>query len=644
LKDRLPAGEEEKPRKSTPGGDGGWGITHFFSFAVLAAYFYTLMEWLFFITKPSFLDLLPWSARVQVLFVSAIPGALVVVLLSVTGLASTRLLTQFGANGSHHKTAIAGGVAILTMTVMLMIDNFTWTLFRYGIATARDYQSLLYLVSACLLFMALMFRISRVAHAGSYRRILTWTTVICLSVSVGFVLGALNKGAAFTRQTGSVYERDLPNILFFAADGIDAKNLAVYGYDRYTTPFADTLLSESLIVSSAFTNASRTTGAIMSMLTGRYPATTKVLFPPHALIGEHSFRHLPAILRGLGYRQIQESVRYYADSHDMNMRQAFDESNGRDINDPFNFFPSPIVLGLGSELHFIEKLWDRVKARVLHLTSIKKMDRVYEAVTQSAMVYGTPDKDRIDRVIQFATESNRPFFAHIHLMESHCCRPFKPRYRHFSNDHSKQSKENRTDYYDDVILDSDRELGRLVAALKDLGKWENTVLVYSSDHNIEWEVRHRIPLIMRFPGGRHRGTFGENASLLDVAPTILDYLAISKPDFMEGESLLSSANNPMDPIFSIGKLQRTHFHREGERLSRLVGEGPPLYGLTSLVMTICHRWYSLDINDSRVREGLVRHHPNPCKGPFPDDMAARRMMENHLKDRNFLLVNRSGQR
>ena len=90
--------------------------------------------------------------------------------------------------------------------------------------------------------------------------------------------------------------------------------------------------------------------------------------------------------------------------------------------------------------------------------------------------------------------------------------------------------------YDGGILYADGYLGRLIDLLRELGHWEETLLVVLSDHGEEfWDhgnVGHahtlfqelvHVPLLVRLPGDRHSGRRVEaTVRLIDVGPTILD--------------------------------------------------------------------------------------------------------------------------
>ncbi|MES2461764.1 MAG: sulfatase, partial [Armatimonadota bacterium] len=105
------------------------------------------------------------------------------------------------------------------------------------------------------------------------------------------------------------------------------------------------------------------------------------------------------------------------------------------------------------------------------------------------------------------------------------------------------------DGYDTGVWWADRHVGRIVERLKSLGIWEETAIIVSSDHGENqgelgiWGEHAtadagtcRIPMIVRWPGGR-KGT--EDNALrynLDLAPTLMDLLEGKKQPLWDGES------------------------------------------------------------------------------------------------------------
>src|SRR5512143_3600052 len=114
------------------------------SFAGWAVYAYVFMEWLFFATMPSFMSSMGWLERAGVLFLAAfVIGVPVVLLAGLLGLLSHRL------------AAIVPAI-VLALLALILLDNFTYTLFKVGIVTStgvwRAAYAVGFLVAAGLLW------------------------------------------------------------------------------------------------------------------------------------------------------------------------------------------------------------------------------------------------------------------------------------------------------------------------------------------------------------------------------------------------------------------------------------------------------------------------------------------------------------
>ncbi len=103
-------------------------------------------------------------------------------------------------------------------------------------------------------------------------------------------------------------------------------------------------------------------------------------------------------------------------------------------------------------------------------------------------------------------------------------------------------------YYQSVAR-LDQGVGRLIALLKEAGRWEDTLFIYISDNGIAfpgakttvYEPGIRLPCIVRNPYGEKRGVTSQAMiSWVDLAPTILDFAGAlpAKPPF-HGRSFLS---------------------------------------------------------------------------------------------------------
>ncbi len=161
--------------------------------------------------------------------------------------------------------------------------------------------------------------------------------------------------------------------------------------------------------------------------------------------------------------------------------------------------------------------------------------------------------------MKFITKNDQPFFLMVNYADAH--RPFikqdegLPRdpykkgdvdpltYFGFTDDNIEQQI---VDYYN-CIERLDEGIGILINALKKTGKYENTLIVYLSDHGAEflrgkmtpYEGGTRIPLLIKwndnFKAGQRRE---ELVSTIDLVPTFLEVAKIKCPKSLNGNSLL----------------------------------------------------------------------------------------------------------
>ena len=104
------------------------------------------------------------------------------------------------------------------------------------------------------------------------------------------------------------------------------------------------------------------------------------------------------------------------------------------------------------------------------------------------------------------------------------------------------------DYYA-VITHLDQQIGRIIERLEDLGEYENTIIVFSSDQGLAvgshglmgkqncYEHTLKVPLIFAGPGVE-AGESEAFAYLHDIYPTICDLVGAPVPDGLEGRSLV----------------------------------------------------------------------------------------------------------
>jgi hypothetical protein len=607
-----------------------WAIPSIF--AVFSAYLYVFSEWLFFATKPSMFSVLGPADQAAVAAIAPLFLVLpALAALLVLGAAGWLLRRWLGAPG---RILLVVPALALTATEILLVENFTYTLFGFNVGSFSGVGRFVYLSVFLFLFGWTLRALVQLARSRFLRERAK------LVVATAFALLALSAGAAALRaSSASVSEtaeaavaRQRPNVLVLASDGIRGRNMSAYGYGRDTTPFIRSLLDESRVFENHFTNSGSTTGAIGSLLSGKLPTQTRVISRPDVFAGGDAYEHLPAVLRTLGYRSGDFSVRHYADAYDLNLRDGFHYANSRSLTGMRGDLALPRSLRMAwpAESLFVEQSRERIEERVLHAAGLRVMTNPYAAVMQLHHTGRGTDRARVDDLLRFIEGGPEPFFAHVHLMGTHGAF-FHPRERVFSRE-SDAEKEWSEDGYDDAIRDFDRYVEEVVNFLARSGRLERTLLILNSDHGQEWSTTERLPLIIRFPGGAHAGRVEEITQRVDIAPTVLAAVGAGVPNWMAGVSLAAGELDPMRPVFVTDKGQVTNIGGWWQTPD----PSPPFYTLRALSLFRCQRWYRLDLVTSRMRSGEVSGYTAPCPNELlPSDDEARHALEGHLEEQGY---------
>ncbi len=134
------------------------------------------------------------------------------------------------------------------------------------------------------------------------------------------------------------------------------------------------------------------------------------------------------------------------------------------------------------------------------------------------------------------------------------------------------------DYYR-MVETVDKQIGRVLAALRSTGAVENTLIAFASDHGegmgahrwvqkaAFWEETIRVPLMFSGPGitTGHRST--DLVSLLDLLPTLCDYAGIPANPSFRGQSLRPSLEaKPQPREYITAHLRFRTEDREGRML------------------------------------------------------------------------------
>jgi iduronate 2-sulfatase len=156
-----------------------------------------------------------------------------------------------------------------------------------------------------------------------------------------------------------------------------------------------------------------------------------------------------------------------------------------------------------------------------------------------------------------------------------------------------------TQAYHACISFIDAQIGLTLDALKRTGRWDDTIVILTSDHGYQlgehfmwgkvtlFEVCDRIPLVIYAPGQTKPSTSSNGlVELIDLFPTIADLCAVTAPENLQGRSLLPMLQDPT----AAGKEVAYTVVSRGNKLGRAIRtdrwryakwpDGEELYDLT----------------------------------------------------------------
>ena len=323
---------------------------------------------------------------------------------------------------------------------------------------------------------------------------------------------------AFLLAAGCTDRPRLPNVILISLDTVRADHLSVYGYHRPNTPNLTRLAEEGVVFEQAFTPTPWTVPAHMSLFTSLYPSVHSIT---HLTPQSDMSKMLPEMLKNAGYQTAA--------------------------------FVAPVL----SEDYGFSKGYDHYfRAKRVRPADIM-VDRALEWLAQD------PSRPVIRKP---------PFFLFLHLFDAHhpyeppwpfdtaYVPAYRPNIREISHSHPyAQDKELSTEeltevvaLYDGEIAYTDFAIGRFLDELETLGLYDSSLIVVFGDHgegflehglmnhgNSVYDELIRIPLLVRFPGGRSAGTTVEEpVQLIDVTPTILREVGMEPLPAMQGSFLL----------------------------------------------------------------------------------------------------------
>lgn len=320
-----------------------------------------------------------------------------------------------------------------------------------------------------------------------------------------------------------------PSILLITVDALRPDHLSCYGYERMTSPHIDEVARQGIVFKQAIAPASVTIVSLASFMTSVYPQRHGIITQHLDLNKEITRPTITTTLKAKGYRTAV-------------------------------FLPKDSAIELAR--------WTRHEADYRFAYPLEDGLYDYSFLTQKIKEWVNGDKEK-------------PFFIWIHYRGVHAPYtapppysalfvgdrfynasrqvPFADNYQGWSGipKGSQLGTARQVDYYiaqyDGLLNYVDYHIGQLLGFLKGKSLYENTIIVISADHGEAFGEHNlyfahaftlydellKVPLIIRLPGGKFGGkAYAGQVKLIDVVPTIYEYLRWSIPGNRDGASLL----------------------------------------------------------------------------------------------------------
>lgn len=288
-------------------------------------------------------------------------------------------------------------------------------------------------------------------------------------------------------------------------DTVRADALGCYGGKTGVSPNLDRLAEESVLYEHAHTTAPITQPAHASMLTG--------LWPVRHTLRDNGLWPLPQEAYTLAEAARDAGVQTAAFVGAIVLESTFG------LNQGFDVYDEPGRASRDQDVSFYT-------------------ERSAAEVVDGALAWWERQRDR-----------ERPFFLWVHLFDAHAPYEPLPEFRHgpfFS------------DPYLGEIGAVDREVGRLLEALRADEAWEDTTVLVVADHGESlgehqershsvycYEGAMRVPFLLRRPDEARAGERSdENVSVVDVFPTLASAMGLAVPAGIDGVDLLGGRVAP----------------------------------------------------------------------------------------------------
>lgn len=281
--------------------------------------------------------------------------------------------------------------------------------------------------------------------------------------------------ALFAPTVEAAAQQKQPNIIFILADDMGYGDLACYGNPIIDTPNIDTLASEGRRFTHFYAGAAVSTPSRVSLMTGRFPIRYNVgeVFRDKNEYLVQEDVNLARVLKAAGYTTAHIGKWHLGGLRNFDLER-------RDSGVATS--PGPLQQGFDHALTSVEG--KPIRAELM------TQDRLYKEAGQhlirndkhAAKDYNHWEDIKTAEALHLMEEyskADKPFFINLWLDSPHA--PYEATERHLDKYLEMGAEGYRANFYS-MVAHIDENIGRIKSKLKDLGIYDNTIIIFTSDN------------------------------------------------------------------------------------------------------------------------------------------------------------------
>ena len=395
-----------------------------------------------------------------------------------------------------------------------------------------------------------------------------------------------------------------PNVVFIISDQHKLEETGAYGSQRSITPNIDALAKTGVMFNNAYTPAPVCAPARASLVTGMYPYANGAIYHKAPVtmpdgkiknLGSGYLREtgyhedivtLPDVFKEQGYVSASPGKMHVHGELQKDVDEDYKEGNTMGFDEVslryYTYFPGG---------HYQDEVGEDTYMRY---RQFKKYGKTYKGGSMHLNEEYVPtlvknDEDNFDMVvarksvefINERAEDGKNFFLHVGFEKPHAPftttktyldmhtpsdyqlpetyndwykkgkYPWVPNWVHSGIPKNLEKAQNVMAAYNACITEMDDMVGRVVNALKEKGLYDNTIIIYTTDHGEHlfehglrgkhnmYEDAVNVPFIVSYPKLFKGNTINNSiVSFIDLMPTLAELINGKTPETAQGVSLV----------------------------------------------------------------------------------------------------------